>query len=207
MRVEEFEEFRTLLQGVHDFYGRDLTNFGLSVWWQAMKPYDLAAVRDAMGRHCVNPDTGQFLPKPADVVRMIGGRTVDAAQQAWSKVDQAVRRIGTYTSVVFDDPLVHRVIADMGGWIPLGAKREDEWPFVAREFETRYRGYAMRGETPPYPARLVGISEHENALAGQPIADPVLIGDTAKAQRVLAAGGGDATNVVRLSDAVKRITA
>ncbi|MBB5271350.1 DUF6475 domain-containing protein [Quisquiliibacterium transsilvanicum] len=192
---------------MHDFYGKDLSEFALSVWWQAMRPFDLAAVRDAMSRHLVNPDTGQFMPKPADIVRMIGGRTVDAAQLAWSKVDAAVRRVGTYASVVFDDPLVHRVVDDMGGWIPLGRKSEDEWPFVAREFENRYRGYAMRQERPEYPSRLIGISEAANSRSGLPIADPVLIGAPEKARAVLARGSasGGGVRVLRLADAVRKI--
>lgn len=208
MSPDEFKDFRELMQGVHDFYGRDVTEFALSVWWQAMRPFDLAAVRDAMSRHVVNPDAGQFMPKPADVVRMIGGRTVDAAQRAWSKVDAAVRRVGTYQSVAFDDPVIHRVIEDMGGWILLGGKSEHDWPFVAREFENRYRGYAMRNETPDYCARLVGIAESSNLRSALPVAEPVLIGDSDRARRVLLAGGVSTTaKVIPLGDAARRLSA
>lgn len=188
MQPNEFNEFRALLAGVHDFYGRDLSDFGLSVWWQAMRPFDLAAVRDAMNRHVMNPDTGQYLPKPADVMRMFGGRTVDAAQQAWSKVDGAIRRVGTYRSVVFDDPLIHRVVADMGGWLSIGSRDEDAWPFVAKEFETRYRGYAMRNERPPYAPVLLGTAEGHNARNGFPCDPPMLIGDADRARAVMAGG-------------------
>jgi len=77
-------------------------------------------------RHLMNPDTGQFLPKPADIVRMLGGRTLDRALMAWAKVDKAVRQIGTYESVVFDDALIHRVLHEMGGWVGMGQKTENE---------------------------------------------------------------------------------
>src|SRR5260363_431940 len=87
------ERFQALIQGVYDFYGKDLSRFTLSLWWCAMRPYDLAAVTDALNRHCVNPDTGQFLPKPADVVRMLGGSTQDAALIAWRK---SIRRCGVW---------------------------------------------------------------------------------------------------------------
>ncbi len=188
MKPDDHGDFVELLQGVHSFYGRDLTKFALGVWWQALRPFDLVAVRDAMGRHVVNPDTGQFMPKPADITRMIGGRTVDAAQQAWAKVDWAIRSVGTYTSVAFDDPLIHRVASDMGGWVLLGTRGDTDWPFVAKEFETRYRGYAMRSEIPPYPAHLSGIIEHENGHRGYPAPEPVLIGDADRARRVLEHG-------------------
>ncbi len=57
---------------------------------------------------------------------MLGGSTQDAALAAWSKVDRAVREVGPYQSVAFDDALIHRVLFEMGGWIPLGSKTEDE---------------------------------------------------------------------------------
>lgn len=189
MQHQDFEGFRQLLADVHAFYRQDMSEFALDVWWQAMRAFDLAAVRQAMGRHTMNPDTGQFMPKPADVVKMLAGRTVDAAQVAWSKVDRAIRHVGTYRSVAFDDALIHRVIQEMGGWVPLGTKTEDEWPFVAREFETRYRGYAMRGETSPeHPPVLVGICEADNSRLGHRVQPPSLIGDRAAALRVIETG-------------------
>ena len=165
MQPSDAKQFRTLLSGVFGFYGKDLSEFALSVWWEAMRPFDFAAVRDALNRHAVNPDNGQFLPKPADVVRLLRGSTLDSALVAWAKVDKAVRQIGSYASVTFDDPVIHRVIADMGGWVSVCSGTEDEWPFKAREFENRYRGFVNR---PPedWPPRLTGLEEHQNAQRG-----------------------------------------
>lgn len=189
MRDTESRDFRTLIEGVYSFYGKDCSRFALDVWWQAMKPYDLAAVNDALGRHCVNPDNGQFMPKPADVVKMIEGSTVDAAIVAWSKVDRGIRHVGTYASVVFDDPLIHRVIADMGGWPELGRKDKEEWPFVAKEFQTRYRGFKVTRTLPAYPAKLIGIFDQQNAAQGfQDQQQPMLIGDATAARSVLVGG-------------------
>ncbi len=181
-------QFQTVLQGVYDFYGKALSTHTLSIWWQAMQLFDLAAAAEAFSRHCVNPDTGQFLPKPADIVRMLGGTTQDAALVAWSRVDRAVRSVGPYQSVVFDDALIHRVLVEMGGWIPLWSKTEDEWPFVRNEFVNRYRGYRMRSETPRYPPVLIGLFEAQNTLAGFSSDPPILIGDAQAAKRVLAGG-------------------
>ena len=199
MQTHEFEQFRTLLAGVHDFYARDLSEFSLSVWWESMRQYDLAAVTQAMNRHVMNPDNGQFMPKPADVRKMLGGTSADAALRAWAKVDKAVRQVGNYASVAFDDPLIHRVISEMGGWIGLGQKTEDEWPFVAKHFENLYRGYAMRGEQPDYPPVLVGIAQADSEARGLRFDPPRLVGDQEKAMAVIA--GGDSRPAIGMSGA------
>lgn len=188
MRHEDFEDFRDGISGVYGFYGKEVSGFALDVWWNALKGFDLAAIRDAFNRHLVNPDAGQYLPKPADIMRMLGGSTQDAALRAWAKVDRAVRQVGTYADVVFDDPLIHRVLHDMGGWIGLGMKTEDEWPFVAREFENRYRGYRMRSEKPEHPRVLIGLANAHNSKGGFKLETARLIGNVDDCKRVRDSG-------------------
>ncbi|MDR0250206.1 MAG: DUF6475 domain-containing protein [Burkholderiales bacterium] len=192
MRVEDGDDFRKLLSGVYDFYAKDLSPFAFDVWWKAMSRFDLKAVQQAFDRHLMNPDTGQFIPKPADIVKMLAGRSVDSAQVAWSKVDGAVRGVGPYSSVVFDDPLIHRVIYEMGGWILLCQKTNDDWPFIANEFRTRYQGYKVRGEVPEYQSRMIGIFEFENSKNGYKHTEIAMIGDAEKAKIVHANGSNDA---------------
>ncbi|MDY0071802.1 MAG: DUF6475 domain-containing protein [Thauera sp.] len=188
MQEHDFDAFSEMLQAVAEYCGKPLSPGVIAIYWQGLKDLDLAAVRHALNAHVQNPDTGQFMPKIADVRRMLGGTTQDSALRAWAKVDRAVRHVGTYASVAFDDPLIHRVLHDMGGWVGLGSKTEDEWPFVAREFENRYRGYAMRGERPEYPPVLIGISEAENGRRGLHSDPPRLIGEACKAEEVMRNG-------------------
>ncbi|EON13421.1 DUF6475 domain-containing protein [Pandoraea sp. SD6-2] len=182
--------FFGLIADVYAFYKSDFSDFVGLVWWQAMQQFDLAAVESAMGRHAANPDSGQFLPKPADVVKMLQGSTQDSALLAWHKVDKAVREVGTYVSVAFDDALIHRVVFEMGGWVSLGTKDESEWPFLKNEFVNRYRGYRGRSQVPEYPPLLIGIAETTNTRAGLQSQGPVLIGN-ADAARAIVAGGSD----------------
>lgn len=177
-----------MVGGITELYGRSASEFAITIWWGALRQYDLAAVRQAFDRHVRNPDSGQFAPKPADLIRMMGGTTQDSALVAWAKVDRALRVVGTYRSVAFDDALVHRVLTEMGGWTALGVKTEKEWPFIAKEFENRYRGYRMRNEHPDYPPVLVGLAEAQNAQAGFEGEGPTLIGDQEQAHRVIAFG-------------------
>lgn len=187
MQPSDGSAFHALLRGVHEFYRQPFTDFTADVWWEAMRPYEFEAVRVALNRHAVDPDHGQFLPKPADVVRLLDGGNQDAALRAWTAVDRAVRTVGPYQSLVFDDPLVHSVVADMGGWPQLCASTDEQWPFVRNEFVTRYRGARLTsgGE---HPRLLTGIAQQVNALAGQPIAPPLAIGNVDRARQVYRIG-------------------
>ena len=199
MTQDDYEEFSGMVGAITELYGRAASEFAITIWWGALRQHDLAAVRQAFDRHVRNPDTGQFAPKPADLIRMMGGTTQDSALVAWSKVDRALRVVGPYRSVVFDDPLIHRVLVEMGGWVSLGAKTEHEWPFVGKEFETRYRGYRMRNERPDYTPVLVGMSEAQNQRAGFGVEPPMMIGDQALAARVMA--GGTAQQIIAMAPA------
>ena len=188
MKQVDFDGFTDIIQVVSEQYGKKLSDGAIALYWQGLHDFELSAVREALGRHLRNTDTGQFMPKIADIIRMLQGSTQDSALSAWAKVDKALRSVGPYETVVFDDALIHVVLHDMGGWVGLGTKTEDEWPFVAKEFENRYRGFKARGEIPQYPPKLIGIAESHNAQQGQKIAEPILIGDSYKAEQVMTAG-------------------
>ena len=184
----ELPEFSRTLLAVADYYGKELSENVVDLYWNGLREYDLASVKRALWAHARNPDSGQFMPKIADVARVMQGRTDDQAAIAWSKVNQAVRRVGTYQCVVFDDPVIHRVIADMGGWVLIGSKDDKEWPFVAKEFENRYRGYRMRDETPEYQPVLIGMANAHNSQQGFRQNPPILVGDERKADQVRLGG-------------------
>lgn len=198
-------EFGALLRATYALYRAEFSGAVIAIWWEAMRAFDLAAVRDALGRHAMNPDAGQFLPRPADVVRMLCGSTLDAALVAWTRAMDAVASVGTYETVCFDDPITQRVIAEMGGWIALGAVTERELPFRQREFEARYRAYRARSEVPEHPAALPGIFDRDNGSHGYQAGEPRLIGDAAKALAVHRSGTeGSGQAATPLSIATRR---
>lgn len=188
MRENEFNEFRELITDVASFYGQKLSSFALDIWWNALRRFDLRDIRHALGLHCQDPDRGQWMPKPADVVRVLEGTRQDAASLAWSKVDRAMRLVGPYRDVVFDDPIIHAVLADMGGWIALSNVAENEWPFRAQEFQKRYQGYATRGGATEWPRVMIGLANARNRREGQVTEPPVMVGDHHKAMLVYRRG-------------------
>jgi hypothetical protein len=79
-------------------------------------------------------------------------------------------------------------VHDMGGWVGFGQKTEAEWPFVAKEFENRYRGFSQRSELPEFPCLLLGIAQNYNQCKGIASNPPRLIGNEAAARQVMASG-------------------
>lgn len=188
MTDDDKKDFSVMMHAIYGYYGKELTNDVIRIWWGGLKHMDLAAVRDALNRHVANPDTGQFVPKIADIVKMADGSTGNMALRAWTLVDQAVRSVGPYQSVCFDDRITMRVLQDMGGWAKFASITEDEWPFVAKEFQNRYAGYRGRSELPACADHLVGIAEAQNIANGQPVPPVMLIGNPEKAKQIRAEG-------------------
>ncbi len=204
MQVADRERFAALMSGISDYYGKELSNAVINLYWYGLEQYDFYDVRRALWAHTQSPDVGQHLPKIADITRTLQGGTQDQAAIAWSKVDRAIRVIGTYIDVVFDDALIHRVITELGGWIWLGKQNEAEWPFVAKRFEGLYRGYRQRAESPPYPPQLIGVANAHNAIEGHPAISPLLVGDPAEALRVHQ--GGSALPLLAMHRVAGRVT-
>lgn len=193
---EDLQHLTTMLNSLAEMYNKKQpTSFVVTLWWNALKQYNMEAVQHAFSAHITNPDNGQFMPKPADIIRMIGGTNQDKALVAWSTVDNAIRHVGTYEDVVFDDPIIHCVVMDMGGWIYLGSRNNKEWDFVKNEFVTRYRAIASKPVEPEAPAILTGITNRSNAQNGFPKSAPVLIGNPDKAQQVYLSGKKDSASL------------
>lgn len=190
--LEEKRRFASLITGMSDYYKSEVSRVVLGIYWEGLRQYSFEAIEKACWAHTQLPDeAGRWMPRNSDIIKMIEGNTVDQAAQAWSKVDTAVRTRGIYDDLIFDDAIIHRVVADMGGWVALCSKSGDEWPFVGKEFQTRYRAFRVRGEAvKDYPAKLTGHANAVNGAAGQMQLPPILIGDTEKAKQVFKRGQG-----------------
>lgn len=187
MQSTDLTEFTRVLSSVSSLYGKPMSKALMALYWAALQGFALAEVKRALQAHVNDPDSGQYMPKPADVVRFLQGDSRTQALLAWSGVVKAIREVGGYNSVVFDDPVIHAVIRDMGGWVMLCQVRVDELPFREREFTARYAGYV--GHAPgQYPQQLTGMLAHQNALGGFDVEPPVCVGDPQKALQVYQQG-------------------
>lgn len=188
MTDDDKREFWALLKGVHDFYRVDASEFAARVWWQACSRYSLEQVTKAFDAHLLDPKSGQFMPKPADLVKQLQGTHEDRALVAWGKFLDALQRVGHYQTVAFDDATIHAVVVDLGGWTKVGGITYDELPFLQKRFCDLYRAYSAHGNPRTYPAMLAGECRISNNALGFKDDDCVLVGDPDKARAVLAGG-------------------
>lgn len=185
MNMNDYQNFSKLITEVITFYEKPVTEFALKIWWNALRDKELDAIVSAIDAYVRNPDNGHFAPKPANIIKLMEGSTLDNAYIAWTKVENAIRKIGPYESVIFDDPIIHAVILDMGGWISFCEVTEKELPFFAKEFENRYQGYKLRGDKNiSAPKKVFGIIESLNKNLAGKIPSPVLVGDEKKCAEV-----------------------
>ncbi len=188
MEIADKKRFAQLITGLAQTFQTPISSADLENYWRWLRHYPLSGIEQAVKNFCSSPEAHRFFPKPGEIVAAMEGGSIGQALRAWSKVMHAIRRAGAYRSVVFDDPLIHAVILDMGGWQTLCAMLTRDEPFKAREFEKRYISYLSH---PPagHLRQLIGISDAVNSSAGYPpTAAPVLIGDEEKALQVLRSG-------------------
>lgn len=205
MKETEKQAFSKLLGDVMAFYRQDVSKFAMDVWWQACTDVDLETIGKALTQHAMDPERGQFAPKPADIVRLLQGTQQDRSLIAWGKVIDAIQRVGAYESVCFDDGVIHATLEDLGGWVKVCRGEMDELSYLQKRFTDSYKAYARRpGMT--YPARLIGEHELSNKTHGFKYEQTALIGDPATAKNVLQNGANQPkTAITLLSDAVPSI--
>jgi hypothetical protein len=131
----------------------------------------------------------QWFPKPVELRSFIQhgpGDIEDIAYTEADKVVNAVKRVGYYDSVTFDDPVTMAVIAQgWGGWMKLcETLRDDEVKWFRKDFVRIYKAYSNQ-EIKQY-GHLVGFHEDRNQI-GYPehVPEPIMIGDNEKARKVL----------------------
>lgn len=200
MKHEEKPKFQALLTDAMGFYKQDVSTFALSVWWQSCEGFSFEQVAKAMTAHAMDPDRGQFPPKPADIVRQLSGTRTDKAMIAWGKAFDAASRVGAYTDVVFDDPAIHAAIEDMGGWPKFCRTETAELSYLQHRFSESYRAYVGR-ESFDYPRRLTGDRSPDEVYAkrGLPSPKPAVIGDVVKAREVYRVGSRSGKTSVMFS--------
>ena len=204
MLNDDLDYFTAIWMAALETYSKKPTDMAISMAFRTLERFEIDDVKRAITAHMNDSDQGRFAPKPSDIVRHIEGDPESKNLLAWTAVEDTLRRVSRYESIVFDDPAIMATIKDMGGWTSFHEKTEDELPFVRNEFVKRYKGYRIHPPT-SWPKKFIGISEASNAMTGHHsfIKEPLLIGDERKAALVYQGGSEQRKGPARLGDVLK----
>lgn len=96
----------------------------------------------------------------------IGGTAKDGALRAWLAVREAIRKVGGYDSVTFDDPTVNAVLRGFGPWDKITETPVDELKWLKKEFVDQYQAFCGRTLPEELTRRLSGVFEASHAREG-----------------------------------------
>lgn len=167
-----------------EVFVKESTELFLKAYWLVLEDLTDKQFEAAVAGILKNK-TFSKMPLPAEILELAHGSLEDKALMALYKVETAIKKYGYYTSVVFDDPVIHMVIAALDDWQSLCLTSIDEWKWRKKEFISLYKTFTHNPVQ--YPPKLVGFHDHNNELNGykEYIKPPVLVGDKAKAGLVL----------------------
>ena len=191
MTQADFQKFSTHMQAIAECFGQSLSAQGIALRFRLLEAHPLAEVEQA-SLALMTTRKYTTMPPPAEFLEFLtGGSLEDRAEVEAGKVLQAISQHGRYASVVFDDAVTQAVIVQAyGGWVKLcndcGVEESEKW--FRKEFVKIHAAYSRRGVE--YFGSLAGLHEIYNSCNGfvGAIDAPKLVGDTTKAQAVLAAG-------------------
>ncbi len=194
--------FKDMMISTAEIYNRSISPGLINIYWRSLEQYSINEVINAFERHLSNPDNGMFMPKPADIIRLLEGTSLTNAMLAWSKVEKAIHQIGPHKSIVFDDPIIHQVLDDMGGWIDLCSHNQKEMEFKSNEFTKRF----ISLKTSPrdyYVKSLKGLADVHNNAEGFASSSPYLFGNKEKAEQVYIGGHKNISEIHQLTKKLK----
>jgi len=185
VKVEDYQKFKKLMAVCGITFDKEITPDLLQLYWDILKEYDYEQVEKAVKRVIM---TSEFFPRPARIIKAMQENEDDLevrAELAYSKFSEARRTIGAYQTVIFDDPIIHRIVDQHGGWpeVCMMTKEDEKYTAFKKNFITEYKSFARDSEYWRYPKSLPGITELENSKNGfyEHIPAPVVVGNPRKA--------------------------
>lgn len=185
MNDQDREQFGLMWASVRvDVYDKPITAEGISLVFKTLERYSIDQIRSGIQAHVNDTQNGQYPITPSHVVAQIEGRGEERAAAAWMKLYKAIGSVGNYSDVVFDDPVIHVIVMNSGGWEKVCFMTEDDLKFMQGRFGKQYIEYVSRSGDFKYPKVLRGTINADRASKGLDLDPPAVIGDVPKARLV-----------------------
>lgn len=176
MQNEDKRAFFDLMMAAGEVYGREVTQPMAAIYFSALANVSIEQVQAAMMAHMQNPDSGQFFPKPADIIKQMTGTTKqqdaaieDKAAIAWACIERDIRRIGSYGTLKLDDKQALATVKAMGGWQSICQTEISKMEWKRKEFMRMYETFE-RMPLDALPSSLPGRIEMSEVKAAGPVA-------------------------------------
>jgi hypothetical protein len=145
MTNQDGVRFIELLTALAETFDETLSDLRAEIYFRTLVDLELAQVEQAIVRAA---RTLTFFPKPAELRALVEGTPEDRAEMAWMQLLQQVRRVGSWGTPAFTDPIIARAIGDLfGGWKALCERLPGDGPELlgwAKQFKTVYSVYEKR---------------------------------------------------------------
>ena len=168
--------FRDMMMAAGEVYGREITKPLLQMYFAALTQAGIEQVKNAMMDHMKSPDSGQFFPKPADLIKQMTGTTrqqdaviEDRAAIAWACIERDIRRIGSYGTLKLDDKQALATVKAMGGWQSICQTETSKMEWKRKEFIRMYETFE-RMPLDALPSSLPGRIEMSEVKQAGPVA-------------------------------------
>ncbi|MBU4317111.1 MAG: hypothetical protein KKF30_07535 [Proteobacteria bacterium] len=183
MDNNDFNDFANAMGSLAEIHGKEISPTLMKTYFKLFSNFSIEQIQKGVADAMLSL---KYFPKPVELIELISGKPEDIAEVEVSKVLQAIRQYGAYSSICFDNPVTMAVILQgFGGWIKMCDELvEHEAKWFRKDFVKIYQAYAAQGIKSF--GRLLGVHDHSNSVAGLETEDfTVLIGDQEKASAIL----------------------
>jgi hypothetical protein len=150
MNNDDKKQFAILMTGIAEMYAKPMGKPQLQMYFMALSDLTIEQVTESLNKHVRDPDSGQFMPKPADVIRHVTGTSKQKeseiefkAQAAWLSIPKAISGCGVYGTPKFKDPITTACVSVMG-WKQLCAMTDKDAVWKQKEFVEHYQSFSNK---------------------------------------------------------------
>lgn len=166
MNESNIKEFSSLVAGLFSIKGKPMPPNTVAIWGQFLGEYTIEQMRSAFTT--AMKDTSEEWPRADKIAELIDGNPVEEAEAQWEKIDRYyIQYFEGYRKIENEVSERARVaLSRVGGLKRLYDAKNNEVPFMRKDFLEAYKNYAKR-ET------FAMISE---SIAGKQIAEKLKLG-------------------------------
>jgi len=161
MKEDKEERFGICIQGLAGYFDKELPEFLLEIYWNGLKDYSIEEIESGANKLIM---TAKFFPKVVEWIEAMtggAGKLEDVAELQANEVVRAIKKVGVYNSILFDDPITVAVIQTYyGGWIKLCELLEEDEKWFRKDFARYYA--SCKRQNMSMSGHMAGLIEFNN---------------------------------------------